>query len=59
MNKIEKIIAYLEGKPGFDIYNGEHPGVVEYWNSIWDEVRFMGHDPSTVKGLKEYLKQIT
>ena len=53
---INKIIQYLEGT--LDIYNGHHSKTVETWNSIWDEMYFMGLNPQSVKDLKRYMMEV-
>ena len=50
---IINIILYLQGN--LDIYNGEHERTIQVWNSIWDEMKYMGLNPESVKDLKRYM----
>lgn len=54
---INKIIRYLQGT--LDIYNGEHNKTLQLWDTIWDEVKFMGLNPESVKDLKQYSREAT
>ena len=53
---IINIICYLEGK--LDIYNGEYERTIQVWHSIWDEMRYMGLNPESVKDLKQYMMEV-
>ena len=54
-NHLQNIINYLEGK--IDLYNGEYEKSIKVWNQAWDEMRFLGYNPSTIQGIQKYIKQ--
>lgn len=54
---INKIIRYLQGT--LDIYNGEHNKTLHLWDTIWDEMKFIGLNPESVKDLKQYVREVT
>ena len=50
---IINIILYLQGS--LDIYNGEHERTIQVWNNIWNEMKYMGLNPESIKDLKRYM----
>jgi hypothetical protein len=54
-NHLQNVINYLEGK--IDLYNGEYEKSIEIWNQAWDEMRFLGYNPSTIQGIQKYIKE--
>lgn len=47
------VIDYLEGK--YDIYNGGFQRVLTVWNDAYDEMIFLGYDPNTASGIRNYI----
>lgn len=56
MYEIEKIIEYLKGK--IDIYTKEYFSIVLFWDKIWDEMKWMGYDPESVRDLRKYAEEL-
>lgn len=52
---LQNVIDYLNGK--IDLYNGEYQKSIEIWNQAWDEMRFLGYNPSTIQGIQKYIKE--
>ena len=52
VSKINWILLYL--KEVVDIYNGEFSDVVEYWDSIWDEMKWQGYNPESYDSVLRY-----
>lgn len=50
---LQMVISYLNGE--LDIYDGKHPDVIRIWDQAWDEMRFLGYNPETVLGIKNYM----
>ena len=53
---IINIILYLQGD--LDIYNGKHERTIQVWDNIWDEMKYMGLNPESVKDLKQYMVEV-
>ena len=49
------VIDYLNGK--IDLYNGEYEKSIKVWSEAWDEIRFLGYNPSTIQGIQKYIKE--
>lgn len=52
---LQNVIDYLNGN--IDLYNGQYNKSIQVWNQVWDEIRYMGYDPQTVKGIKKYISE--
>lgn len=50
------VIAYLQGK--IDIYNSDYNcyWAIEYWDGMFDEMKYQGFDPCSEEGIKQYMK---
>ena len=49
------VIDYLNGK--IDLYNGQYNQSIQVWESVWDEIQYMGYKPDTVKGIQKYISE--
>lgn len=54
-NHLQNVINYLEGK--IDLYNGEYEKSIEIWHRAWEEMSFLGYNPSTSQGIQKYMKE--
>jgi len=52
---LQNVIDYLNGK--IDLYNGEYEKSIKVWSEAWDEIRFLGYNPSTIQGIQKYIKE--
>ena len=52
---LQNVIDYLNGK--IDLYNGQYEKSISIWNEAWDEMRFLGYNPSTIQGIQKYIKE--
>lgn len=52
---LQNVIDYLNGK--IDLYNGQYEKSISIWNEVWDEMRFLGYNPSTIQGIQKYIKE--
>jgi hypothetical protein len=52
---LQNVIDYLNGK--IDLYNGQYNRSIQVWDQVWDEIRYMGYDPQTVKGINKYISE--
>jgi hypothetical protein len=52
---LQNVIDYLNGK--IDLYNGEYQKSIEIWNEVWDEMKWLGYNPSTIQGIQKYIKE--
>lgn len=52
---LQNVIDYLNGK--IDLYNGQYEKSIATWNEVWDEMRFLGYNPSTIQGIQKYIKE--
>lgn len=52
---LQNVIDYLNGN--IDLYNGQYNRSIQVWDQVWDEMKWMGYDPQTVKGINKYISE--
>ena len=52
---MHEVIRYKKGE--IDIYDGKHGDTVQIWDELWDEMAFMGYDPTSPEDIARYIRQ--